>query len=303
MNKSQLSSVARKQKPIDIIVSIIVSMRPKQWVKNVFIFAGLIFSKSFFSMEAVLKTVYAFILFSAVSGTAYVINDIIDRKKDALHPLKCKRPIASGRLKPAKALLPVSFILVFASYVSYLLDVKFFTLLIAYFLLVLAYSIVLKNYVIIDVMIIAAGFVLRTLCGTTIINVTVSPWLIMCTTFLSLFLALNKRKNELDLLLENASNHRKNLGRYTPELINQMLPVATSATIMSYSLYTFSSGKSHYMMFTIPFVIYGIFRYQYIVSTDAKGGCPEIDFLKDMPLLLNVILWGISCLIIVSCFY
>jgi 4-hydroxybenzoate polyprenyltransferase len=322
MKKSQINSIAGasksiarkdklkekqknelKNKLIDIIVSIIVSMRPKQWIKNVFVFAGLIFSKSFFNMEAVLKTVYAFALFSAVSGTVYVINDTIDREKDALHPVKCKRPIASGRIKPAEALLPVSFILAFALYISYLLDVKLFALLIIYFLLVLAYSIVLKNYVIIDVMIIAAGFVLRILGGTTVINVTVSPWLVMCTTFLSLFLALNKRKNELGLLLENASNHRKNLGMYTPGLINQMLSVATSATIMSYSLYTFSSGKSYYMMFTIPFVIYGVFRYQYIVTDGDKGGCPETDFLKDMPLLLNIILWGISCLIIVYCFY
>ncbi|NLC68605.1 MAG: decaprenyl-phosphate phosphoribosyltransferase [Clostridiaceae bacterium] len=285
------------------LVDVIVSMRPKQWIKNVFIFAGLIFSKSFFSMEAVLRTIYAFALFSAVSGTVYVINDVIDREKDILHPVKSKRPIASGRLKPGEALLPVLFLLVLAFLLSCLLDVKFFALLAGYFLLVLAYSLVLKNHVIIDVMAIAAGFVLRTLGGTVIIKVSISPWLIMCTTFLSLFLALNKRKSELDLLLDNASNHRENLGRYTPGLIDQMLPVVTSTTIMSYSLYTFSSGKSSYMMLTIPFVIYGIFRYQYIVTAKSKGGSPETDFLEDKPLLLNIVLWGISCLIIVSCFY
>jgi 4-hydroxybenzoate polyprenyltransferase len=148
MNKDQVSPIAsKKQKLIDVIVS----MRPKQWIKNVIVFAGLIFSKSFFNMEAVLRTIYAFILFSAVSGAAYVVNDVIDKKRDVLHPVKCKRPIASGRVKAAEALLPVLFLLVFAFYISYLLDVKFFTLLIIYFFLVLAYSLLLKNYVIIDV--------------------------------------------------------------------------------------------------------------------------------------------------------
>ncbi|NSW91618.1 MAG: decaprenyl-phosphate phosphoribosyltransferase [Firmicutes bacterium] len=299
MNRRKINFEVKKYKPIEIFIS----MRPKQWIKNGFVFAGLIFSKSFFDMEAILKTVYAFILFSIVSGTAYVVNDVVDRNRDAVHPLKCKRPITSGRLKPVEALLPLSVFLVVAIYISYRLNMKFFLILTAYFLLVLAYSIVLKNVAIIDVIIIALGFVLRTLGGTAIINVIISPWLIMCTTFLALFLALNKRKNELVLLSENAANHRENLGQYTSELIDQMLPVVTSATIMSYSLYTFSSGKSHYMMFTIPFVIYGVFRYQYLVSTGVKGGSPETVFLKDKPLLLNVILWIVSCVIIVTLFY
>lgn len=278
-------------------------MRPLQWTKNVFVFAGLIFSRSFFDIEAILKTIYAFFLFSAVSGAMYIINDVIDKERDAIHPLKCKRPVASGKLKPSCALLSAALILIAALYLSYTADRSFFWVIIMYFILILLYSFVLKKYVIIDVIIIAAGFVLRTLGGTAIVNVTVSPWLIMCTTFLALFLALNKRKSELALLLENAANHRGNLEEYTPELINQMLPVTQAATIMSYSLYTFSSGKSYYMMATIPFVFYGVFRYQYLVSNKGKGGSPETVILKDIPLLANIILWAVLCLIIVTLFY
>jgi len=299
MNKENRDFEVKKNK----LIALFITMRPKQWIKNGFVFAGLIFSKSFFDISAILTAIYAFVLFSVVSGGAYVVNDIIDRERDAIHPLKCKRPIASGRLKPVEALLYVTVLLMIALYISFKLNFKFFLILTAYFLLVLSYSIILKNIVILDIIVIALGFVLRTLGGTAAINVQISPWLIMCTTFLALFLALNKRKNELILLSEDAVNHRKNLEQYNHKLIDQMLPVATSTTIMSYSLYTFTSGKSHYMMLTIPFVIYGIFRYQYLVHSGEEGGSPETVFIKDKPLLFNVILWIISCIIIVAFFY
>ncbi len=301
--KNTIWNSTKKTFQDSIFYNVLISMRPLQWTKNVFVFAGLIFSRSFFDIEAILKTIYAFFLFSAVSGAMYIINDVIDKERDAIHPLKCKRPVASGKLKPSCALLSAALILIAALYLSYTADRSFFWVIIMYFILILLYSFVLKKYVIIDVIIIAAGFVLRTLGGTAIVNVTVSPWLIMCTTFLALFLALNKRKSELALLLENAANHRGNLEEYTPELINQMLPVTQAATIMSYSLYTFSSGKSYYMMATIPFVFYGVFRYQYLVSNKGKGGSPETVILKDIPLLANIILWAVLCLIIVTLFY
>jgi len=285
------------------IIDIILSMRPKQFIKNAFVFAGLIFSKSFFNYELVLRTVYAFIIFCLVSGSVYIINDIIDRDKDVVHPKKRNRPIASGRLKPFDAILAVFLLTVIAFYISYRLDREFFLIVTGYFLLMLLYSVVLKNFAIIDVIIISQGFVLRTLGGTTIIDVEISPWLIMCTTFLSLFLGLNKRKDELVVLSDNASVHRRNLGEYTPEMIDQMLPAVTSLTIISYSLYTFTSGKSYYMMFTVPFVIYGIFRYQYLASSKCTGESPENIVLKDKPLLINVILWVISCILIVRFYY
>jgi len=285
------------------IYQIIASMRPKQWTKNSFVFAGLIFSKSFLYLDAVMRVLYAFVLFSLVSGTVYIINDVVDRDKDRLHPRKSKRPIASGSLNPYEALAYSFIVLAVALFLAFRLDFELFLILAAYFTLVTAYSLKLKNVVILDVILIAGGFVLRTVGGALVIDVRISPWLIVCTTLLSLFLALNKRKNELLVLSENAAEHRKILEEYTPELIDQMLSVVTSTTVMSYSLYTFNAGKSHYMMLTIPFVLYGIFRYQYLASTKDMGESPELVLLKDKPLLINIILWVVASIVIVNYFY
>jgi 4-hydroxybenzoate polyprenyltransferase len=279
------------------------SMRPKQWTKNSFVFAGLIFSKAFFDIGSVLRTVYAFFLFSFVSGSVYIINDIIDREKDRLHPQKAKRPIASGKLDPKTGLAAGLAALSVALLLALIVDQELFFILAAYFILVLLYSVKLKHLVILDVILISLGFVLRTIGGAVVIDVRISPWLIACTTFLALFLALNKRKNELIVLSSNATGHRENLKEYTPELIDQMLSVVTPVTVMSYALYTFNAGKSYYMMLTIPFVLYGIFRYQYLASSKDMGGSPEIALLKDKPLLINILLWILSSLIIVMCFY
>lgn len=282
------------------ISDLIVSMRPKQWTKNGFVFAGLIFSRSFFNPKLGLRSVYAFLLFSAVSGTVYIVNDVIDREKDALHPKKSKRPIAAGRLKAAEALAAAAILLAFSLVLAYRLSFQLFLILAAYFVLVCTYSLKLKHVIILDVILIASGFVLRTVGGTAVINVRISPWLIVCTTLLALFLALNKRKTELQILSENAANHRKILEEYSPQLIDQMLSVITSTTLMSYALYTFNAGRSYYMMLTIPFVLYGIFRYQYLVHTKDIGESPELVLLKDKPLLVNVILWIITSTIIVA---
>lgn len=280
------------------------SMRPKQWTKNGFIFAGLIFSRSFFDMGQVLKSIYAFVLFSMVSGVVYIINDIVDQKKDVLHPVKRMRPIASGKLRPWEAGAFAVLVLFIAIPASYLLERRFFAILLSYFCMMLLYSIYLKNVVIVDVLIIAAGFVLRTVGGALAIKVIISPWLIMCTTFLALFIALNKRKNELIVLPDEArGKHRKNLQEYTPAFIDSMLSVVTSVTVMSYSLYTFNAGKTYYMMLTIPFVIYGIFRYQYLTINKNLGGSPELVLLKDKPLIIDMALWIIVSMIIVTYFY
>lgn len=285
------------------IYNILITMRPKQWVKNSFVFAGLIFSKSFFEFQLVKKTFYAFFLFSMVSGSIYLLNDVIDREKDALHPEKANRPIASGALSPATALVASGFILLLSLLLAYRTSLNLFGILLGYFMLTLLYSVVLKNIVIVDVIIIALGFVLRTVGGALTIEVLISPWLIVCTTLLALFLALNKRKNELLVLDDNASTHRKNLEEYSPELIDQMLSVVTSTTVMSYALYTFNAGKSYYMMLTIPFVLYGVFRYQYLASSKEMGGSPENALFKDRPLLINIILWVIISVVIVALEY
>jgi 4-hydroxybenzoate polyprenyltransferase len=282
---------------------IIASMRPKQWTKNSFAFAGLIFSKHFIYVEQILRAVAAFALFSLVSGSVYIINDVVDRDKDKLHPRKSKRPIASGKVKPAEAVMYAFIVLAAALVLAFMLDFGLFLILASYFVLVCAYSLKLKNVVILDVIIISMGFVLRTVGGAMVIDVKISPWLIVCTTLLALFLALNKRKNELLVLTDKAVGHRKILEQYTPELIDQMLSVVTSTTVMSYSLYTFSAGKSYYMMLTIPFVLYGIFRYQYLAENKDMGGSPELVLLKDKPLLINIALWVITSLIIVANFY
>ncbi len=286
--------------PAGKVKDVIVSMRPKQWTKNGFVFAGLIFSKSFFNLDAIWRVILAFFLFSLVSGSLYIINDIIDRDKDLHHPVKCKRPIASGRLPIAGAMITALLIILAAISASYWLDVKLFLILLAYSVLVFAYSIKLKNIVILDVIILSMGFVLRTAGGAVVINVWISPWLILCTTLLALFLALIKRKNELRVLAGGAANHRKILEEYTPEMIDRMLSVVTSTTLMSYSLYTFSAGKSSYMMLTIPFVLYGIFRYQYLASARDMGGSPELVLLQDKPLLIDLILWIAACIVIVG---
>jgi len=282
---------------------VFISMRPKQWTKNSFVFAGLIFSKSFVEAGPVLKSIAAFLLFSLVSGAVYIINDIIDRDRDALHPQKSSRPIASGKLGIYEALAWSAVMLAAALVLAFLLDLELFLILLTYFLLVLVYSVRLKNIVILDVIIISLGFVLRTAGGAFVIDVGISPWLIVCTTLLALFLALNKRKSELLVLTDDATGHRKNLEQYSTELIDRMLSVVTSALVMSYSLYTFNAGKSYYMMLTIPFVLYGIFRYQYLTMSKNMGGSPEIVLLKDKPLLLNVILWVITSVVIVAYFY
>jgi 4-hydroxybenzoate polyprenyltransferase len=281
---------------------LIGSMRPKQWVKNCAVFAGLIFSKSFLHLGPVIESLYCFFLFSTVSGAVYILNDIIDKEKDELHPVKCKRPIASGKLDSSKALVFSLVVLVISLTLAALLDIGLFLILFAYFFLVLVYSLKLKNIVILDVIILSMGFVLRTVGGAVVIGVWISPWLILCTTLLALFLALNKRKNELLVLSDKAGQHKKILEHYTPELINSMLSVITSATVMSYSLYTFSAGKSSYMMLTIPFVLYGIFRYQYLVMSKDSGGSPELTLFKDKPLLICILLWIITSMVIVAFF-
>lgn len=305
VNETKKGAMTGMQKvlPAGKFYYLLKSMRPAQWTKNGFVFAGLIFSRSFLEFTPVIKTILAFIIFSIVSGSVYIINDVIDREKDKLHPVKSRRPIASGKVKPYEAVLFSIVLAVIALILSLQLERLFLVIIASYLSISILYSIKLKNVIILDVLVIASGFVLRTIGGALAIRVFISPWLIVCTTLLALFLALNKRKNELLTMSADAVNHRKTLEEYTSELIGQMLSVITSATVMSYLLYTFNSGKSQYIMLTVPFVLYGIFRYQYLVSVKDMGGNPEIMLLKDKPLLLNLILWVISCIIIVVYFY
>ncbi|WP_129599266.1 decaprenyl-phosphate phosphoribosyltransferase [Anaerophilus nitritogenes] len=280
------------------IVGLIKTMRPKQWTKNLILFAAVLFSNHLFDFRFLKLSIVGFFLFCIFSGSVYIVNDLVDREKDKIHPKKCMRPIASGKVSTKEAIAFLIVTLLGAFYIAYKINFVFFIIGLFYFSWVTFYSFVLKHIVILDVMSISLGFVLRALAGVVLIDVRISPWLLLCTFLLSLFLALHKRKSEMDLIGRGHKTSRKILLEYTPELLSDMLNIVTSSTVMAYSLYTFSASGSMYMMGTIPFVIYGIFRYQYIVHKKGMGENPELVLLSDLPLIINIILWAISCIFI-----
>jgi 4-hydroxybenzoate polyprenyltransferase len=280
------------------IIGLIRSMRPKQWTKNLLLFAGIVFSHQLFEPQLLRLNVYGFLLFCIFSGSVYILNDIVDLEKDRIHPKKCKRPIASGLISRKEGIVFLILSFSAAFLLAYRIRPMFAWIGLIYFLLVTFYSFYLKHIVIIDVMTISIGFVLRAIAGTVLIGVAISPWLLLCTFLLSMFLALQKRKSEQMLMAEEKEKSRKTLDEYTPALLDDMLHMVTSSTVMAYSLYTFTGSHSMYMMVTIPFVIYGIFRYQYIVRTKGMGETPELVLLSDKPLIVNIALWVVSCVII-----
>ena len=275
---------------------IIAAMRPQQWIKNLFIFAGLIFSVNLFNVHLLAKVLAGFILFSLGASSVYIFNDIQDIKKDRDHPEKCKRPLASGSLRVTKA-YAVSLVIAVISLVgAFLVDQMFFAILATYIVMNTAYSIKIKHLVILDVMCIAFSFVFRVLAGTALAGVSPSDWLIICTITLSLFLGFSKRRQELALIGADATNHRRVLTDYSIAFLDQMIAVATACTVMSYALYTIAEETvarfgTRNLVFTIPFVLYGVYRYLYLIHQKNEGGDPTKTMLTDLPLLLNSILW------------
>lgn len=275
-------------------------MRPKQWIKNFFVFAAIVFSGKFFDEKILYLNIVTFILFCLTSSSIYVLNDIVDIEKDRCHPDKKKRPLPSGRVSLKMAVILDIIIVSCVIYFSYrMLSTKILAVLAIYMIINIFYSFKLKNVVIIDVMIITFGFVLRVESGSLATGVQVSPWLFLCTILLALFLALNKRRSEIITLKDRSGSHRKILEEYSVEMLDKMLIIVTPSILMAYCLYTFSSVQSKTMIFTIPFVLYGIFRYEYLVDKKNVGGKPEDVFGKDIPFLINIILWGISVLTII----
>ncbi len=275
------------------------SLRPKQWIKNLFIFFALIFSQNLHNIPLVIRAAGAFFIFCLLAGTVYLVNDLMDLEADRHHPIKCKRPLPSGRLDPKVAVIASGIIAVVCMAAAFWLDVKFGILAAVYLVLLLSYSFKLKHIVIVDVMTIAIGFVIRVVAGAVVINVQISNWLLACTILLALFLALSKRRHELVLLNNQASQHREILKEYSPYYLDQMIGVVTASTVMAYTLYTMSAdtiAKFHtpYLSFTIPFVLYGIFRYLYLVHQKSEGGDPSAILFTDFPLLVNMILWLIA---------
>jgi 4-hydroxybenzoate polyprenyltransferase len=282
---------------------LIQSLRPTQWTKNFFIFAPLVFAKEFFELDLWLKTGAAFAIFCFFSSALYLVNDLLDLEEDKLHPKKSQRPIASGRVAASQAVASAVILSVLSLALAFVLNTNFFIVCAIYGVLQLAYSLKLKHVVILDVFIIAAGFVIRVVAGGLVIQVPLSSWLLICTTLLALFLAMSKRRHELVLLEGNAPAHRPILKEYSAYLLDQMIGVVTASTVIAYCLYTVSEetvkkfGTSN-LIFTTPFVLYGIFRYLYLVHQKGKGGSPEELIIRDKPLLLAIVLWIVAVVIV-----
>ncbi|WP_339790543.1 decaprenyl-phosphate phosphoribosyltransferase [Paenibacillus sp. FSL R7-0313] len=277
-------------------------LRPKQWTKNLLLFAALLFSFEEIRTETILATLLGFILFSLVAGCVYILNDFVDRDRDRQHPVKKYRPMASGQVNPIHALLFGIILLILSVGTAFMMNPLFGVLCIVYFLLNVSYSFVLKHLVILDMMTIAAGFVLRAIAGGVLIHVPFTPWFLICTMLLSLFLAIGKRRNELTLLEGNTGSHRKVLDNYSITLLDQFNTIVTTATIISYSLFTFTSDRTIHLMWTIPLVIYGMFRYLYLIHMKNQGGSPDRVLFEDKPILITVMLYVISVVTIFAIF-
>jgi 4-hydroxybenzoate polyprenyltransferase len=278
--------------------ALLKSMRPRQWTKNLFVYAALVFDQQFFHLQALLRTTAGFILFCLISSAVYIFNDLADVESDRQHPEKKNRPIASGKLPMPVAWAAGIALVVVSLPLGYLLSPSFFGVLLVYFLLNLAYSKWLKHIAILDVFVLAAGFVLRVLAGVTLIHVErFSPWLYVLTTLFALYIGFGKRRSELALLAQGAGAHRKVLDGYTLPVLDQYITIVSGTTIVVYALYTFFAPNvpaNHSMMLTIPFVIYGILRYLYIIQVTHTAGAPEEVLLSDRPLQITAALWGLA---------
>ncbi len=283
--------------------AVLASLRPQQWVKNLFVFAGLIFAQKLFTALA-WRALAAFALFCALSGAVYLFNDVADRDKDRLHPTKRLRPVASGALGTGPAVAIASVLLVASLVLGFVLSSEFGLTALAYAVLLVAYSAWLKHVLIVDVLVVAGGFVLRVVAGALVIDVAVSGWLLICTILLGPLLALGKRRHELVALEAGAVLHRPVLSEYSTGLLDQMIAVAAAATVTAYALYTMSPetvAKFHTQLLpaTLPFVLYGIFRYLYLLYRPQPLGDPSELLLKDRALLLNTLLWMVVMLLII----
>jgi len=283
--------------------ALLVSLRPHQWTKNLVVLAALAFSKHLFDVDAVVRAGSAFVVFCALSGAAYLANDLVDAERDRAHPVKRTRPIASGALALPVARAAGAALFALGLLASWALGPAFFLCALAYLGLNMAYTFGLKNLVILDVLAIAVGFVLRAVAGAVVIQVVFSSWLIVCTLLLALFLSLAKRRHEL-VTLEDAAGHRSILAEYSPYLLDQMTAVVTASCLTAYAFYTLAPEtvekyRTDRLALTIPFVIYGIFRYLYLVHRKEQGGSPSDVLLTDRPLLAATVLWGLVVVLIV----
>ncbi|HAK55692.1 MAG: decaprenyl-phosphate phosphoribosyltransferase [Vicinamibacterales bacterium] len=287
-----------------VAVDLLRSLRPHQWTKNLFVFAALVFGQRLTDPEAALRALAAFLVFCGLSGAIYLVNDVADREADRQHLHKAERPIASGRVSTSAALSLAATLGVGCVLASFLLTPALAVVSVAYSVTLVLYTMVLKHIVIVDVMTIAAGFVLRAVAGAVVIDVPISAWLLICTSLLALFIALSKRRHEIVLLGDHAAVHRPSLGEYSSYLLDQMIAVVTASTLIGYTFYTMSPEVAArfgtpWLGLTIPLPLYGIFRYLYLVHQKASGGSPAELLLADRPLLACVALWVVAVVLIV----
>jgi len=287
------------------LLALLVSLRPKQWTKNLLLFAGLLFTlDQHHSAPQFQHAALGFVFFSLLSSVVYLVNDLADRESDRRHPKKCRRPIAAGELSLPLAIAAAIVLSVIGLAGAFALGIRFGSIALLYFSLTFAYSFRLKHVVLLDVLVLAAGFVFRAVAGAFVINVSISSWLILCTLMLALFLGLVKRRAELLSTQEAGTmGTRRILEEYSAAMLDQMIVIVASACLMSYALYTVNSPAAqshHYLMATIPFVIYGIFRYLYLMHRHSLGESPDTVLLEDRPMLINILLWGLTTALIVT---
>ena len=288
-----------------MIKGLIVSARWGHWVKNIIIFAALIFARQYGNPAKIWLAIVAFLAFGLAASAVYIANDIFDRENDRNHPIKKSRPIAAGTVQIRAACTAAIILMIAGLGLAYSINWPTALAMIIYVILNLAYSIALKHVVIIDVMIVASGFVVRAVAGALAIAVPISPWLLVCTILLALFLSFGKRRHELILLTDGAADHRKALANYSTPFLDQMISVTTSSTVVAYAFYTISPEiASHFgtrwLPVTIPYVLYGIFRYLYLIFKRDEGGNPTKLLISDLPLMICVGLWLITVLLVIK---
>ena len=285
-----------------MLKAMLKTMRPKQWAKNVFLLAAVVFDRKLTNVDAILHTIIGVFAFSLVASVVYINNDIADVEADRQHPTKRNRPIAAGKLSIPAAGVLATLLLLISFPVAYWLSPVFALIALLYLALNLVYSKWLKHVVLLDIILLASLYVIRVAAGVALINVErFSPWIYIFTTFLALLMGTGKRRAELSEIADGPNAQRRVLDGYTLSFLDQLITLASGMTIITYSLYTFSAPnlpENHAMMFTIPFIIYAIFRYQYLLQVKGTGSAPEEVVLSDRPLQASIALWGIAVLLV-----
>lgn len=286
------------------LLGLLRTMRPKQWSKNTFVLVGLVFDGRLLEPAMGLATVAVLIGFCLISSSVYILNDLVDIEKDRLHPYKRLRPLPSGQLHPLLAKVAMVILAVVSIVGIGMLDVRVGLVIAAYLILNVGYSFYLKNLVIIDVMMIAVFFLLRVIAGALVVHVSnFSPWLYVCVSLLALLIGFGKRRHEIILLEDSAAGHRVSLKQYNLPLLDQIIGIVTTSGLISYTLYTFEADTAlaapSRMMLTVPFVIYLVFRYLYLIHVEKRGGAPEELWFEDRPLLASICLWALSVVTVI----